>query len=431
MTLLFGSRLLVCGAALAALGCGATEDRPIGQTSQAIVGGTAAKVGDFPTVVAVAVGSSFCTGVLVAPKVVLTAAHCILPATVGLADQAAVTADTTVFVDTIDVLSGTQYPAADTLPNPAYDSSTNAHDVGFVILQNAVTGHTSSPIKTTTGGTSIGTNVTLVGYGVYGMNGSQPNPAQSGKEFAVDRTTADCDTVATGLTTNAASLCIDQTDKKGTCVGDAGGPAFAMISGIRTVVGIQSFGDQNCNQFSIDVRVDSELDFIGTTLCAADGACVSECGTGALKKDPDCKAADAGSGTGGAPATDGGTGGNTSTGGRGGATSTGGSGGRLGSDSGAPTGGGGGQSGGGTGGVSSAGATGAGGAKSTGGQSSTAGTANGGAPSGADAGPTAAASSDSGCGCRVGQTPRHDTSWFGWALAGVLALRARRRRGRS
>src|SRR5262245_38436991 len=68
-----------------------------------IIGGTQAQNGQYPSVVAFTVGNGLCTGTLVTPEWILTAAHCVTPSVVGLANQAAVTADVRVHSGTVDL----------------------------------------------------------------------------------------------------------------------------------------------------------------------------------------------------------------------------------------------------------------------------------------------------------------------------------------
>src|SRR5688572_3853916 len=72
-------------------------------TAAPIIGGTATTVGQYPSVVAITVGGSLCTGTLITPLWVLTAAHCIDPVVLEMASQDAVTADTRVHFKTVDV----------------------------------------------------------------------------------------------------------------------------------------------------------------------------------------------------------------------------------------------------------------------------------------------------------------------------------------
>jgi hypothetical protein len=84
-----------------------------------------------------------------------------------------------------------------------------------------------------------------------------------------------------GLGTDGNLLCFSQADNKGTCQGDSGGPSFAMIGGVNTIVGVTSFGDQTCEMFGAETRVDAEQAFLVMHVpelvgCLGDGECASD-----------------------------------------------------------------------------------------------------------------------------------------------------------
>src|SRR5580692_4785108 len=120
-----------------------------------IIGGSATAVGDFPNVVAIAIGSgqrfAVCTGELIEPDVVMTAAHCLSPAVVcpglglGSCSQDDITKLTTVFAGTVDLLTsqGTERFALSTVFDPKFDPTNLGHDdMGLIKLAEAVDGVT-------------------------------------------------------------------------------------------------------------------------------------------------------------------------------------------------------------------------------------------------------------------------------------------------
>jgi V8-like Glu-specific endopeptidase len=249
---------------------------PDGQPPVDIIGGTATTLGQYPTVVGLVIGSNLCTGTLIAPSWVLTAAHCVDPVVLNLPSQDQVTANIRIHFDTLDVVNdlGTVVPAAATFKDPLFDKARlGSNDIGLIQLDTPVTNVAPSPINVSAAMAPVGTIVTIVGYGSTERGGG----GSIGTEFEIrNRVSVSCPGLGVGSDTNL--LCFSQSDNAGTCQGDSGGPAFAMIGGKQTVVGVTSFGDQQCATYGADTRVDIEQAFLVQHVpeligCLADGDC--------------------------------------------------------------------------------------------------------------------------------------------------------------
>lgn len=282
-TRLVAASLAASFAAVLVPACAVEAPAPdeLGTRTDAIIAGTPATVGQFPQVVAI-LNSGLCTGTLVAPDLVLTAAHCVHPSTLGLGSQAQVTAQTRVVLDSVDVTrgGGRQIAAADTRAIGTFGQPGDA-DIGLIWLSEDVTDR--EPALIHPGGPGLaGAAVDLVGFG-------ETESGSYGRLlYALDKPQTGCGQYGVD---GGDFICLDQRSGSGICSGDSGGPALVEIDGVQRVVGITSFGDQSCTQLGAHYRTDAEGSraFLQTNapelLCAADGVCDSLCSA-----DPDCRA---------------------------------------------------------------------------------------------------------------------------------------------
>jgi hypothetical protein len=281
VTRLSVGRTLRALAALGALGVAAV----LAPSAGAIVGGTTqVSPADVAPVAFIEIdtptGTYSCSGTLISPTVVMTAAHCVYEESkrgnlLGIARPS----DVSVRIGSTNVLDpglGTAAGVVAVLPQPHYrwDGGRHFHDVALLALDRPMP---EAPATLAEQVPTAGEPLLIAGFGQISTNDrTGPSVLRAALIDAADPTS--CKLVSerfdpSWLFCGAAST--DPTQPGGTaCYGDSGGPAFAHENTADNVVveGVMSYVSRDC-EFSRTylVLVSSERGFIDRALATAPG----------------------------------------------------------------------------------------------------------------------------------------------------------------
>lgn len=216
-------------------------DPELAATQAAIVGGDPAP--DDHAVVAIvrrsvgcqpSVATVECTGTVIAPRVVITAAHC-----VGGGPPSALE-----IVLGPDVVTSTmRIGVAGGRVHPAFDPVTHANDLA-VLLLDADAAVTPIVAHSTDLPDLTGTDVRLVGYGITSGASADVGARRAGVA-RISETGADELRMVPGPGMS--------------CRGDSGGP---VLGAGGELIGVTSYGDPTCTQLGVAIRVDRHAAFI-------------------------------------------------------------------------------------------------------------------------------------------------------------------------
>jgi secreted trypsin-like serine protease len=211
-----------------------------------VVGGSRAPLGKWPQVTLVAYKDGFCTGVLVAPDVVLTAGHCIedeLPtAIVGAA--------------LIDGNDGESIPVTRAIRHPQLD-------LGVLVLARASSVEPAAVADSCAGDALVaGGEATMVGFGLTDRCGFGDGYDGGLRDGALQIVDPECATAGTSCAWPGAELIASSPTVNG-CFGDSGGPLYVKADDRLYVAGITSRGASedpltpSCDGGGIYARVDA------------------------------------------------------------------------------------------------------------------------------------------------------------------------------
>lgn len=236
-------------------------------------------------------GASFCSGALIGPKAVLTAAHCMEGSTFR-SKQAAFRIDLPLDHKRFRAVTAL-IDQSKSVPHPKYTQQENSaglllkleNDIGIVALKAPIHGVSYPPINTKTiDNTWVGKQAFIWGYGKTSFFTSLTSPE---KLYSVLTITSVGTSIAGRAVPNSLRL---ESKTNSPCQGDSGSSYLMELDGVLKIVAVHSFGNARCVGSEGAFRTDPYASWIQTTLEKVSGCQTdSDCGTCGSCKNKACQ----------------------------------------------------------------------------------------------------------------------------------------------
>jgi secreted trypsin-like serine protease len=251
-------------------GVRATNAESMAERLLRIVGGSRTQPGEYPDCCLIGQRFSdgshewFCTGVLVHPRVILTAGHCQDPA--APINVVALNA-----VNQGSLRDAEVRRVRRVVVNPDYPKRVG-NDITVLILRNSAD-VAPTPIATTAD-IAAAQKTMLVGFGNNNVLSSKGFGIQRKVEVDITHVRR---TAGDDLDEDEATLGFESDFEfvaggggHDSCNGDSGGPAYILVGGVRKVAGLTSRATEGvtnpCGEGGIYTRVDTQRDFINRVM---------------------------------------------------------------------------------------------------------------------------------------------------------------------